>query len=130
MKRATCRSIDGNKDADKINSEYKNNIPMKTSRQCLYAHAKQVWGNGQFQQANDDTDIKFFLQQTTMIMMKDIRPSIVDDTDTGRVFHEQTTMKRATCFRSIDGIKDADKFNSKYKYSMPNAETSDMKKKF
>ena len=38
-------------------------------------------------------------------------------------------MMRATCFRSIDGIKDADKFNSKYKYSMPNAETSDMKKK-
>ena len=38
-------------------------------------------------------------------------------------------MKRATCFRSLDGIKDADKFNSKYKYSMPNAETSDMKKK-
>ena len=25
--RATCRSIDGNKDADKFNSEYKNNIP-------------------------------------------------------------------------------------------------------
>ena len=60
--------------------------------------------------------------------MKDIRPSIVDDTDTGRVFHEQTTMKRATCYRSLDGIKDAYKFNSKYKYSMPNAETSDMKK--
>ena len=62
-------------------------------------------------------------------MMKDIHPSIIDDTDTRRVFHEQTTMKRATC-RSIDGDKDADKFNSKYKYSMPNAETSDMKKKF
>ena len=56
------RSIDGNKDADKFNSEYKNNIPMKTSRQCVYTHAKQGWGNGQFQQANDDTDIKFFLQ--------------------------------------------------------------------
>ena len=33
-------------------------------------------------------------------------------------------MKRPTC-PSIDGIKDADKFNSKYKYSMPNAETSE-----
>ena len=32
---ATCHSIDGNKDADKFNSEYKNNIPMKTSRQCV-----------------------------------------------------------------------------------------------
>ena len=63
MKRPTCRSIDGNKDADKFNSsEYKNNIPMKTSRQCVYAHAKQVWGNGHFQQANDNTDIKYFLQ--------------------------------------------------------------------
>ena len=62
MKKPTCRSIDVNKDADKFNSEYKNNIPMKTSRQCVYAHAKQVWGNGQFQQANDDTDIKFFLR--------------------------------------------------------------------
>ena len=43
-KRATSRSIDvdGNKDVDKSNSEYKNNIPMKTSRQCVYAHAKQV----------------------------------------------------------------------------------------
>ena len=58
----TCRSIDGNKDADKFNIEYKNNIPLKTSRQCVHAHAKQVWGNGQFQQANDDTDIKFFLR--------------------------------------------------------------------
>jgi len=96
---------------------------MKTSRQCVYAHAKQVWGNIQFQQANDDMDIKFFLWQTTMIMMKNIRHCIVDDTDTGRVFHEQTTMKRATC-RSIDGNKHADKFNSKYKYSMRNAETS------
>ena len=46
--KATCRSIDGNK--------YKNNILMKASRQCVHAHAKQVWGNGQFQQANDDTD--------------------------------------------------------------------------
>ena len=46
---ATCRSIDGKKDEDKFNSEYKNNIQMKTSRQCVYAHAKQVWGNGQFQ---------------------------------------------------------------------------------
>ena len=63
-----------------------------------------------------------------MIMMKDIRPSIVDDTDTGQVFHEQTTMMRATC-RSIDGHKDADKINSEYKYSIPNAETSDTKKK-
>ena len=61
--------------------------------------------------------------------MKDICPYIVDDTDTGRVFHEQTTMNRATCCRSLDGIKDADKFNSKYRYSMRNAETSDMKKK-
>ena len=26
--------------------------------------------------------------------------------------YEQTTMKRATCFCSLDGIKDADKFNS------------------
>ena len=43
MKRPTCRSIDGNKDADKFNSEYKNNIPMKTSRQSpVHAHAKQV----------------------------------------------------------------------------------------
>ena len=49
-----------------------------------------------------------------MIMMKDIRPSIVDDTDTGRVFRQQTTMKRATCCRSLDGDKDVDKFNSKY----------------
>ena len=63
-----------------------------------------------------------------MIMMKDIRPSIVDETNTGRVFHEQTTIKRATC-RSIDGIKDAEKFNSNYKCSMQNVETSDMKKK-
>jgi hypothetical protein len=63
MKRPTCRcSIDGNKDADKFNSEYKNNRTMETSRQCVYAHAKQVWGNGQFQQANDDADIKYFLQ--------------------------------------------------------------------
>ena len=63
-------------------------------------------------QANDNTDIKFFLQQTTMIMMKDIRTHIVYDTDTRRVFHhEQTTMKRVTC-RSIDGNKDADKFYS------------------
>ena len=55
-------------------------------------------------------------------MMKDIRHSIVDDTDTGRVFHEQTTMKRATCSSiNVDGKKDADKFNSKYKYSMRNA---------
>ena len=61
--------------------------------------------------------------------MKDICHSIVDDTDTGRGFHEQTTMKSATCCRSIDGNKDANKFNSKYKYSMRNAETSDMKKK-
>jgi hypothetical protein len=61
-------------------------------------------------------------------MMKDIRHSIVDDTDNGRVFHEQTTMKRAICCRSLDGIKDADKFNSKYKCSMRNAETSDMKR--
>ena len=62
MKRATYRSIDDNKDADKFNTEYKNNIPMKTSRQCAHVHAKQVWGNGQFQQANDDTYIKFFLR--------------------------------------------------------------------
>ena len=34
-------------------------------------------------QTNDDTDIKFFMRQTTMIIMKDIRPSIVDDTDNG-----------------------------------------------
>ena len=86
MKRPTCSSIDGNKDADKFNSEYKTNIPMKTSRQCAYAHAEQVWGNRKFQQANDDTDLKFS--------------------------YKQTTMKRATCFRSLDGIKDADKFNS------------------
>ena len=46
---ATCRAIDGIKDADKFNSEYKNNIPMKISNQCVYAYAKQVWGNGQFQ---------------------------------------------------------------------------------
>ena len=59
MKRATCPSIDGNKDADKFNSEYKNNITMKTSRQCVYAHAKQAWGNRQFQQANDDMDNNF-----------------------------------------------------------------------
>jgi hypothetical protein len=39
---ATCPSFDGNKDADKFNSEYKNNIPMKTGRQCVYAHGKQV----------------------------------------------------------------------------------------
>ena len=26
--------------------------------------------------------------------------------------YEQTTMKKATCFRSLGGIKDADKFNS------------------
>ena len=26
--------------------------------------------------------------------------------------YEQTKVKRATCFRSLDGIKDADKFNS------------------
>ena len=76
---------------------------MKTSRQCVYAHAKQVQGNGQFQQANDNMDINFS--------------------------YEQTTMKRATCFRSLDGIKDADKFNSKYKCSiMRNAEMSVMKK--
>ena len=42
MRRATCPSIDGTKYADKFNSEYKNNIPMKTCRQCAYAHAKQV----------------------------------------------------------------------------------------
>ena len=44
--RANWCSIDGNKDADKFNSEYKNNIPMKKSWQCVHAHAKQVWGNG------------------------------------------------------------------------------------
>ena len=49
-----------------------------------------------------------------MTMMKDIHDSSVDDIDNGRVFHEQKTMKRATCC-SIDGNKDADKFNSKYK---------------
>ena len=49
-----------------------------------------------------------------MITLKDIRHSILDDTGTGRVFREQTTMKRATCCRSLDGIKDTDKFNSKY----------------
>ena len=38
-------------------------------------------------------------------------------------------MMRAT-FCSTDGNKDADKFNSEYKNSIPNAETSDMKKKF
>ena len=37
-------------------------------------------------------------------------------------------MKRATC-RSIDGNKDVDKFNSEYNNNIPNAETSDMKKK-
>ena len=80
-----------------------------------YTHTKQVWGNRQFQQANDNTDIKFFQWQTTMIMMKDICHSIVDDTDTRRVFHaEWTTMKRATC-RFIDDNEDAEKFNSKYK---------------
>ena len=42
MKRPTCHSIDGNKDVNEFNSEYKNNIPMKKSRQCVYAHAKQV----------------------------------------------------------------------------------------
>ena len=45
----TCRSIDGSKDADTFNSEYKNNIQMKASQLCVYAHAKQVWGNRQFQ---------------------------------------------------------------------------------
>jgi hypothetical protein len=35
---------------------------------------------------------------------------------------------RAIC-RSIDGNKDSDKFNSEYKNNIPNAETSDMKKK-
>ena len=60
--------------------------------------------------------------------MKDIHPSIVDDTDTVRVFHEQTTMTRATCCCSIHGNKNVDKFNIKYKYSIRNAETSDMKK--
>ena len=54
---------------------------------------------------------------------------IVDDVDTGRVFNEQTTMKRATCCRSLDGDEEADLFNSKCKYSIRNAETSDMKKK-
>jgi hypothetical protein len=44
------------------------------------------------------------------------------------LLQEQTTMKRAT-YRFIDGNKDADKFNSKFKYSMQNAETSNMKKK-
>ena len=52
-------------------------------------------------------------------MMKDICPSIVDDTDTVWVFHEQTTMKRATCYRSIYVNKDADKFNSEYKNNIP-----------
>ena len=65
-----------------------------------------------------------------MIMLKDICHSIVDDTDTGRVFHEQTTMMRVAC-RSSDGNKDADKFNTSeyYKNSIPNAETSGMTKK-
>ena len=81
---------------------------MKTSWQCVCADAKQVWGKGQFQQANDNTDIKFFFRQPTMIMLKDDCPSIVNDTDTRCVFHEQTTMKRATCCCSLDGIKDAD----------------------
>ena len=35
MKRSTFPSIDGNNDADKFNCEYKNNIPMKTSRQFV-----------------------------------------------------------------------------------------------
>ena len=59
MKRATCPSIYSNKDADKFNSEYKNNIPMKTSLQCAYTYAKQVWGNQQFQRANDDMGANF-----------------------------------------------------------------------
>ena len=90
MKRPTCRSIDGNKDADNFNSEYKNNIPMKTSRQCVYAHAKQVWGNGQFQQANEDKDIKYFLQANNneplafaLLMVSKMRTSSIVNTSTG-----------------------------------------------
>ena len=29
---------------------------------CTHTPSRAVWGNGQFQQANDDTDIKFFLR--------------------------------------------------------------------
>ena len=43
-------------------------------------------------------------------------------------FHDQTTMKRANCCRSLDGIKHADKFNIEDKCSMRNAETRDMKR--
>ena len=52
-------------------------------------------------------------------MMKDTCLSIDEDD-----FQEQTTMKKCTCC-SIDGNKDAEKFNSEYKESMPNAETSE-----
>ena len=58
-----------------------------------------------------------------MIMTKDILPSIVDDSDTRRVFHEQTTMKRGTCCCSLDCIKDANTCAA----CMRNAEMSDMK---
>ena len=64
-----------------------------------------------------------------MIMMKDIRPSIVDETDT--MSKQQWWEPLACCCSSIDGNKDAERFNTSeyYKNGMPNAEMKDMKKK-
>ena len=86
MKRPTCRSIDGNEDADKFNSEYKSNIPMKeVGNVCTHMVSKF--------EATDNSN----KQMTIRI---------------SNISYKQTTMKRATCFCSLDGIKDVDKFNS------------------
>ena len=86
MKRPTCCSIYGNKDVDKLNSEYKNNIPLKkVDSVCTHTPSKF--------EATDNSNKQMTIQISNSS-------------------YEQTTVKRATCFRSLDGIKDADKFTS------------------
>ena len=97
---------------------------MYTSRQCTYALSKQVWGNGQFQRANDDTDNNFFSGKSHY---DEWHSSLYWWWNGYRVFQEQIVMMRATS-PSVDGNKDLDKFNSEYKNNIPNAETSDVKK--
>ena len=101
MKRPTCRSIDGNKDADMIGkqlysvscyrvyyyiTQFSSEVTppvMYKSRQCTYrySHANQVWGNGQwFQRANDDTTGTNFSNERTCLSIDE------DDTDTDTDF--------------------------------------------
>ena len=73
-------------DADKINSEYKNNIPLKQDDSvCTHTPSKF--------EATDNSNKQMTIQISNSS-------------------YKQTTLKRATCFGSLDGIKDADKFNS------------------